>query len=90
MKTLVAVRAIDWAFTGDEVDHRAHKFDLITAWLCGWLVDEDDTRLVISMQWFDDHVVRSTLAVPKVCILERVDKELKPADEVSVTPDASV
>lgn len=80
-KTLVAVRAVDWAFTDDETDVRTHRFDVVRAWLCGWLVDEDDERLVIAMQWFDDHVVRSTLAIPKACIVERVDKELQRKDE---------
>ena len=71
---IIRVKAIDWTqYTGfvEVVDH----FNLLEAQVVGFLVKEDDERIVLSHQWFerdgatDD--VRYTTVIPKQMILER-------------------
>jgi hypothetical protein len=81
MKTLVALYAQDWSIRHEQVDYRIGEFNVLWGWICGFLVKEDDEKIVITQQWFNNDDIRHTMIVPKVCVKERIDKELKPADE---------
>ena len=71
-KKIVHIRAVDWAmhYSQSESDE---NFDIIHGDIVGFLVSEDVEKIVLTQQWFDSGQVRQTIAVPKVCIVDRTD-----------------
>ena len=73
MPPVVAVLAKDWALYGEEAEFD-YEFDLITGWIVGLLISEDDEKIIITHQWFPgDDRVRRTSVLPKGNIVERID-----------------
>jgi hypothetical protein len=70
MKTIVHITAVDWAMHYPQSDSE-ETFDIIHAEIVGFLVSEDAEKIVLTQQWFDSGQVRQTIAVPKVCIVDR-------------------
>lgn len=50
---------------------------LLVGNLVGFLVDENEERLVLAQQVFNDGGLRTLLSIPKVCIIERYDLGVK-------------
>jgi len=87
-RTAVALRAIDWGIQAEQLSERT-DFDLARGDLIGYLVSEDDEKIVVTMQWFHGAGVRCTLAVPKVCISFREDFVISFVDaELGTVPNA--
>jgi hypothetical protein len=71
-KTIVSITAVDWAIYTEQMPVKS-EFKMIRGDIVGFLVQEDDDKIVLAMQWFQDGDIRPTLVVPKVCILTRED-----------------
>jgi len=73
---IIKVKARDWAMTHGQ-NRTDGKWEPVTGWICGWLIDETDTSIAISQQLFhedgdDEHWnCRGTITIPKETILER-------------------
>lgn len=69
--TVVWLRAVDWN------SYLAEQLSIDTKWevawceIVGFLVAEDDEKVVLAMQDFDNGDCRGVVAIPKVCISER-------------------
>lgn len=71
--TIVSVRAVDWGIYGEQMP-ADHNFAIVTGWIHGQIVKETDEFVAIAFQVFDDGGVRHVATIPKVCILERVER----------------
>lgn len=69
---VVSVKAVDWGMYGEQVS-RDTDFQMVTGWVHGEVVKEDDSLIAIAHQVFDAGDVRHVVVIPKVCILERID-----------------
>lgn len=69
-KTLVAVYALDWAGYAEQLE-RKYPFDVIRGWVFGELLTEDDEKIVIAHQSFDDNGVRHVSVIPAGNVLKR-------------------
>lgn len=77
LNKVVAVRAVDWGHTAGQMDVR-DNFKLYEGWIIGLLVQEDEDKLVLAHNWFEDAGdVRATTAIPKVTIQERHEWNLR-------------
>lgn len=80
IRTIVVLQAIDWGIMTDQVSSRT-DFQLTRANLVGFLVSEDEEKIVIAPQWFTDEGIRCTLVVPQVCVERRRDIVFSLIDE---------
>lgn len=76
MKTIVALKAVDWGVYGEQVSAK-HSFDIVRADIVGFLVSEDEEKIVLTPQWFQDDGTRYTLVIPKCTITSRFDVVVK-------------
>lgn len=74
-RVIVALRAVDWGMYGDQTSDKT-EFKIVWANVVGFLVSEDEEKIVLAPQWFDEGDTRCTLVIPKVCISERRDIEM--------------
>ncbi len=76
---ITIVKAVDWAVYHEQ-QHVSDEYPVMTGHVVGFVVYEDDERIALAPQLFDNGTTRQTLSVPKVCIKERhdLDYELQP------------
>lgn len=80
MQKVVVLEAIDWGIYTNQVSAK-HEFDIVRGMVVGFLVSEDNEKIVLAPQWFYDGDTRCTLVVPKCTITNRTDLELEPTEE---------
>jgi hypothetical protein len=71
--TIVSVRAVDWGIYGEQMPADS-DFQIVTGWIHGQIIKETDEFIAIAFQVFDDGGVRHVATIPKVCILERIER----------------
>ncbi len=72
---VIAVFAKDWNMYGAQRDYR-FDFEVCKGWTIGWLIREDDEKIVLAHQWFPEPKdIRNTTVIPKETIIYRVELE---------------
>ncbi len=69
-----SIRAADWGIYSEQLP-ADHDFQIVTGWIHGHVVKETDEFIALAFQVFDDGGVRHVVTVPKVCILERIERD---------------
>ena len=80
---LIRIHAKDWNSYSGQVDINC-EFKLSMNWLVGFLIHEDDEKLVIAAEVIDSCTpvdVRYTSVIPKECIVFRTELEQKEDSE---------
>ena len=71
----VFIKAVDWGYHNEQVEP-GYKMEMVVGSIVGILVEEDDEKVVLAFQVFDDGGMRNLLSIPKRCIIERFDLEV--------------
>ena len=77
---VIAVFAKDWNQYTSQRDYRS-DFDVSKGWVVGWVIQENDEKLVLAQDWFPDlKDVRDICVIPKETIIYQVElaKRKKP------------
>lgn len=70
----VTVLAKDWMFYEEQHEIEVENFKLLPVQVAGFLIHEDDEKLVIASHFFSEaNQVRHTTVIPQVNIIERMD-----------------
>lgn len=86
METLIAVLAKDWSHYGGQVA-RDQPFDLISGWVAGLLVSEDDEKIVIAHEVFPtENEVRHTTVVQKREVIEDLRFTIQEREDPKMFP----
>ena len=87
MITVIAVRAKDWAYYGQQTD-RTQEFSLIVGWVVGVLIQESEEALVISQNFFPlEDQVRYTSVIQKREVIQEVRFQVKEEDNATDEAD---
>lgn len=71
-KPITVIEAVDWAVYHEQ-QHVTDEYHVMKGHIVGFVVYEDDERIALAPQLFDNGTTRNTLSVPKVCIKNRYD-----------------
>lgn len=70
---IVYIKAVDWGVHSEQVDcDYPASMPIVVGELVGFIVDENDERVVIAQQVFADGGMRALLSIPRVCIRELI------------------
>lgn len=72
----VYIEAVDWGVCSEQVA-AGYSMPIVRGGVIGIVVDEDDDRMVLAQQIFDDGGMRALLSIPKVCISRRLALQVK-------------
>jgi len=72
---MVCLLATDWSGVDTQVSlAQAGKFNLMDAWIMGFVVSEDEEKITLARDhFFNDEEVRSTITISKVTVQQRID-----------------
>jgi|SRR4030042_1478817 len=73
----VEVRAFDWTMDDTQMSFAlvSKRMGLSEGWFGGYLVHEDDEKIVIAQQIFDNGSCRTCITISKATIIGRIDYE---------------
>jgi len=73
----VEVHVIDWFINDRQISLGSvgNCMELSDGWISGYLVYEDEFKIVIAQQIFDNDSCRACISISKVSIVDRIDYE---------------
>jgi hypothetical protein len=66
-RKVVVVEARDWCL--HHMGRATDKFEAITGWVVGVLLEDNEDRVVVAHALFDDEGVRDVTAIPRECVI---------------------
>jgi len=71
----VEVHAFDWTTDDSQMSIKSapERMTISDGWISGYLIHEDDKRIIIAQQIFDSNSCRACITISKATIMDRID-----------------